>query len=96
MSPPKLALAGVPVYVDLKHGISDTRLILIDNQTIATGSYNLSEASEYENCENLIVLHDLLPIQAACENHFRQHLQRHTVRRTLKTPVGVPSPITTY
>jgi phosphatidylserine/phosphatidylglycerophosphate/cardiolipin synthase-like enzyme len=74
----KLALSGVPVYVDLSHGISGSRQILIDNQTLATGSYNLSEASEYDNSENLIILHGEAQVQAACENNFRKHLEHAT------------------
>ena len=62
----RLAIAGVPVYVDMTHGIADTRMVLIDNQTIATGSYNLSDAAEYENCENLVILHGDAQVQAPC------------------------------
>jgi phosphatidylserine/phosphatidylglycerophosphate/cardiolipin synthase-like enzyme len=75
----QLALAGVPVYVDMAHGVADSRLVLIDNQVVATGSFNLSEAGESENSEDLIVLRDNAQVQAACENHFQQHLQ-HAIK----------------
>jgi phosphatidylserine/phosphatidylglycerophosphate/cardiolipin synthase-like enzyme len=71
----QLARAGVPIYLDMSHGVADSRLVLVDNQVIATGSFNLSDAAEQDNCENLIVLRGNAQAQAACENHFRLHLQ---------------------
>jgi len=74
----QLARAGVPIYFDTSHGVADTRMILIDNQVIATGSFDLSDSAEQQNAENLVILRGNPQAQAACESHFQQHLQHST------------------
>lgn len=69
-----LVRAGIPVYLDARHAIADNRIIMIDEQVIVTGSFNLTPAAESENAENLLIIRDQPQLQAAYENDFRTHL----------------------
>jgi len=48
--------AGIPVLIDAVHAIAHNKIMLIDGNTILTGSYNFTLAAEHSNAENLLVL----------------------------------------
>jgi phosphatidylserine/phosphatidylglycerophosphate/cardiolipin synthase-like enzyme len=48
--------AGIPTYIDPKHGIAHNKIIIIDGATVITGSFNFSKAAEELNAENLVVI----------------------------------------
>jgi len=68
-----LLRAGVPVYVDAKHGAADNRVILIDDRVLITGSFNFTDLAD-ENAENLLIIRDQAQLQSAYEENFRVHL----------------------
>ncbi|MDA8091687.1 MAG: phospholipase D family protein [Nitrospiraceae bacterium] len=47
---------GVPVYTDTETGIFHDKVMIIDGDTVITGSMNWTKAGEHANAENLIVL----------------------------------------
>jgi phosphatidylserine/phosphatidylglycerophosphate/cardiolipin synthase-like enzyme len=49
---------GIPVMIDDKHAKAHNKLIVIDRETVITGSFNLTEAAENKNAENLLIIHD--------------------------------------
>jgi phosphatidylserine/phosphatidylglycerophosphate/cardiolipin synthase-like enzyme len=53
---PVLKRGGVQVYFDRDHEIANSKIILIDQRAILTGSYNLTQAAEEKNSENLVVI----------------------------------------
>jgi phosphatidylserine/phosphatidylglycerophosphate/cardiolipin synthase-like enzyme len=48
--------AGIPVLIDAEHAIAHNKVIVIDDSTMLTGSFNFSKAAEEKNAENLLVL----------------------------------------
>ena len=54
----ELVAAGVICYVDSKHAIAHNKLMLIDERTIITGSFNFTSAAEKKNAENMLVIRD--------------------------------------
>ncbi len=48
--------AGIPVYIDTKPAISDSKVMIIDRKSVLTGSYNFSNAAENRNAENIVLL----------------------------------------
>jgi phosphatidylserine/phosphatidylglycerophosphate/cardiolipin synthase-like enzyme len=50
--------AGVPTQIDTKHAIAHNKIMIIDGQTILTGSFNFTKSAEEKNAENLLVIHD--------------------------------------
>ena len=47
---------GVPVYVDREAGIFHDKVMILDGNTVITGSMNWTKAGEHYNADNLIVL----------------------------------------
>jgi phosphatidylserine/phosphatidylglycerophosphate/cardiolipin synthase-like enzyme len=64
----------IPTFIDDKHSIAHNKIILIDGQTIVTGSFNFTNQAERANAENLIVLHGRPKLYAAYDANFKQHL----------------------
>jgi len=51
------AAAGLPTFVDAAHPIAHSKVMIIDGETLVTGSFNFSKQAE-KNLENLLVIHD--------------------------------------
>lgn len=49
---------GIPVYIDAAHAIAHNKVIVIDAQTVVTGSFNFTKAAEEKNAENLLIIRD--------------------------------------
>ena len=47
---------GVDTYIDDKHAIAHNKIMIIDKETVITGSYNFTKAAENSNAENLLVI----------------------------------------
>lgn len=71
---PRLARAGIPVYVDSQHAIAHNKVMVMDGDTVITGSFNWTHAAEYENADNLLIIHAHPAISAAYEANFEHHL----------------------
>ncbi len=48
---------GIPTFIDPVHAIAHNKIMIIDNNTVITGSFNFTKAAEEHNAENLLVLH---------------------------------------
>jgi phosphatidylserine/phosphatidylglycerophosphate/cardiolipin synthase-like enzyme len=48
--------------------------MIIDDQTVLTGSFNFTKAAEEQNAENLLVIHDP-QLAAKYAQNWKQHLQ---------------------
>ena len=47
---------GVPTYIDSAHGIAHNKIMVIDQETIITGSFNFTKAAEEKNAENILII----------------------------------------
>ena len=53
-----LANEGIPVSIDSDHRIAHNKVMIIDGQTVITGSFNFTKSAESGNAENvLLILH---------------------------------------
>ena len=50
--------ANVPVLIDSQHAIAHNKVMIIDGQTVITGSFNFTKAAEQNNAENLVLIHN--------------------------------------
>ena len=50
--------AGIPVKIDAQHAIAHNKVMIIDDETVITGSFNFTKAAEDNNAENLLIIHD--------------------------------------
>ncbi|MGA2332221.1 MAG: phospholipase D family protein [Syntrophales bacterium] len=48
--------AGIPTFIDDKHAIAHNKIMIIDKETLITGSFNFTKAAEEKNAENLLVI----------------------------------------
>ncbi len=49
---------GIPVMIDAAHAIAHNKVMVIDSETVITGSFNFTKAAEESNAENLLVIRD--------------------------------------
>jgi phosphatidylserine/phosphatidylglycerophosphate/cardiolipin synthase-like enzyme len=52
-----LANAGIPVAIDDHVAIAHNKVIIIDGDTVITGSFNFTKAAQDLNAENILVIH---------------------------------------
>lgn len=72
-----LAAEGVPTFVDDKHVTAHSKLLIVDGETVVTGSFNFTEQSEIANSENLLVIRDRA-VAAAYAADWKVH-REHSV-----------------
>ncbi len=49
---------GISVKIDAQHPIAHNKVMIIDGETVFTGSFNFTKAAEENNAENLLVIRD--------------------------------------
>jgi phosphatidylserine/phosphatidylglycerophosphate/cardiolipin synthase-like enzyme len=49
---------GIPTRIDAAHAIAHNRIMIIDGETVITGSFNFTRAAEEKNAENLLAIRD--------------------------------------
>ena len=67
---------GIPVKIDAQHVIAHNKVMIIDGETVITGSFNFTKAAEENNAENLLVIHDKKLAEQYIEN-WKEH-DRHS------------------
>ncbi len=68
-----LLAAGVPTWIDAAHQIALNKVMIIDGETVITGSFNFTRSAEEHNAENLLVVHDQA-LAGRYEANFQTHL----------------------
>jgi phosphatidylserine/phosphatidylglycerophosphate/cardiolipin synthase-like enzyme len=53
-----LANQGVPTLIDASHAIAHSKVMVIDGETVLTGSFNFTKAAQEKNAENLLIIRD--------------------------------------
>jgi phosphatidylserine/phosphatidylglycerophosphate/cardiolipin synthase-like enzyme len=78
-----LSNAGIPVHIDAKHAIAHNKVIIIDRDTLITGSFNFTKAAEEKNAENVLILRNRDLTQQYVENweRHREHSERYARTR---------------
>jgi phosphatidylserine/phosphatidylglycerophosphate/cardiolipin synthase-like enzyme len=66
---------GIPTWIDARHAIAHSKIILIDRQVVITGSFNFTKAAEERNAENLLIIRSRELSTRYLENwlHHRDH-----------------------
>jgi len=71
----KLVEAGVPVFYDAPaKGKAHDKVMIIDGETVITGSFNFTLSAEENNAENMLVIRGRPAIAAAYRQHFESRL----------------------
>ena len=48
----------IPTFIDAKHAIAHNKIMIIDRETVITGSFNFTKAAEEKNAENVLIIKD--------------------------------------
>jgi phospholipase D len=60
--------AHVPTTIDSAHAISHNKVMVINEETVITGSFNFTTSAQKHNAENLIVMHDAIVAKEYLDN----------------------------
>ncbi len=63
-----IAHAGIRTLIDAKHAIAHNKIMVIDGDTVITGSFNFTKSAEEHNAENLLVIEHSVLAQRYTEN----------------------------
>jgi len=74
----EVARAGLEIWVDDPSGIAHNKVMVIDRETVLTGSFNFSRSAQERNVENLLTLRD-----PALAERYAGNWER---RRAVSTP----------
>ena len=69
-----LANEGVPTYIDHAHKIAHNKVMVIDGQTVITGSFNFTKSAEEGNAENLLVINNAPQLAQKYAQNWKAHL----------------------
>jgi len=50
--------SGISLSIDYKPLNAHNKVMIIDNSIVITGSFNFTNAAQYKNTENLLIIHD--------------------------------------
>ena len=53
-----LANQGVPTKIDAAPAMPYNKVIIVDGETVITGSFNFTKAAQEKNAENLLIIRD--------------------------------------
>jgi phosphatidylserine/phosphatidylglycerophosphate/cardiolipin synthase-like enzyme len=81
-----VARRGVPVWLDGEHAAAHNKVMVIDpglpTAAVVTGSLNFTQAGQYRNAENVLILRGNPDLAEAYAANWRQHrLHSQPVRR---------------
>jgi phosphatidylserine/phosphatidylglycerophosphate/cardiolipin synthase-like enzyme len=68
--------SGIRCFIDEEHAIAHNKVMILDSQTVITGSFNFTKAAEENNAENLLVIHDA-DVAAKYARNWEAH-RRHS------------------
>jgi phosphatidylserine/phosphatidylglycerophosphate/cardiolipin synthase-like enzyme len=74
--------AGIPTFIDDKHAIAHNKIMIIDRETVITGSFNFTKAAEEKNAENLLIIRnkDLAKIYLENWEKHKEHSEKYEGR----------------
>jgi phosphatidylserine/phosphatidylglycerophosphate/cardiolipin synthase-like enzyme len=75
-----VAHADIPVYIDSKHKIAHNKIMIIDRDTLITGSFNFTKSAEESNAENLLILKGNKPL---VDRYYRNFNCTRCIRRSM-------------
>jgi phosphatidylserine/phosphatidylglycerophosphate/cardiolipin synthase-like enzyme len=77
-----LANQGVPTAIDAAHAIAHHKVMILDGETVITGSFNFTRAAQDKHAENLLIIRDKALAQPYTQNWqlHAQHSQPYVGR----------------
>lgn len=72
----------IPTFIDPQHAIAHNKIMIIDKQTVITGSFNFTKAAEEKNADNLLIIKskELAGINIENWQRHREHSEPYAAR----------------
>ncbi|MBP9712542.1 MAG: phospholipase D family protein [Sterolibacterium sp.] len=74
---PRLAEAGIPVWLETRYAVAHNKIMLIDpldaEAVVVTGSYNFTFSAQARNAENLLILRGNPAVTRAYLENWQRH-----------------------
>jgi phosphatidylserine/phosphatidylglycerophosphate/cardiolipin synthase-like enzyme len=64
---------GLAPLIDPGHAVAHNKVMIIDQQTVITGSYNFTRQAEEENAENLLIIRGNAEVARLYRQNFLAH-----------------------
>jgi len=73
---------GVTTYIDSRQAIAHNKIMIIDKETVITGSFNFTKAAEEKNAENLLIIRNKKLAETYIDNWYKHkdHSDRYEGR----------------
>ena len=65
---------GIPTFIDASHKIAHNKVMVIDGQTVITGSFNFTKAAESGNAENVLLILHAPELAARYTANWNEHI----------------------
>ena len=72
---------GIWMRIDYIPSIAHNKVIIIDNNTVITGSFNFTSSAQKYNAENVLIIHDYKLAQKYIENWYQRAAQSVTIKQ---------------
>jgi phosphatidylserine/phosphatidylglycerophosphate/cardiolipin synthase-like enzyme len=82
-----LLAAGIPTWIDSVHPIAHNKVVLSDDKTLETGSFNFTNQAERGNGENCLFVRN-----TALVAQYNANWELHKSHSRVATPVPPPAP----
>lgn len=66
---------GFDLKIDTKHAIFHNKVMIIDDKTVITGSFNFTKAAETKNAENVLIIRNNPQIAKLYKQDWQKHWQ---------------------
>ncbi|WP_077269719.1 phospholipase D-like domain-containing protein [Citrobacter farmeri] len=71
-----IANSGIPLRTDSDFPIQHDKVIIVDNVTVETGSFNFTKAAETKNSENAVVIWNMPKLAESFLEHWQDRWNR--------------------
>lgn len=80
---------GIIPRIDANVQIAHNKIIILDDKTVATGSFNFTKAAQEKNAENLLIITDVKLASKYTENWYKRYnfsveLEEYKLKKDLK------------
>jgi len=82
---------GLAPVIDPQHAIAHNKVMILDNRTLLTGSFNFTQHAENENAENLLVIKGHPALVRTYKENFHKH-KSHARPAEVKGSQGKAAP----
>ena len=76
--------------IDYIPSIAHNKVIIIDNNTVITGSFNFTRSAQKYNAENVLIIHDYKLAQKYTDNWYKRAAQSISVKEAMTIMAKMP------